>query len=222
MANNSIIDYIKKSVSEKKSEAEIRTNLSNAGWDTKSIDDGFAQLTNPVPTPPSDVPRPVTGYANMWDAFEHILMFISLYFMSTAFAMLLHQFVDKWAPGIPNTNSYYSFFGMSSYSEWVLKSSLACLLVTFPLFAYFHLDLSKRTLKNPQLRSIRIRKQLIYFTLIVTFLIMVKKVIETIFNLLNGDVSPNFLLHLLISVGISGAIFIIYLHQVREDRKAHA
>ena len=223
MANNSITDYIKKSLAENKPEPEIRTNLEQAGWDIKSIDEGFKsiQTGNTVPTPPSDVPRPPAGYANMWDAFEHILMFISLYFMSTSFAMLLHQFADKWAPGIPNTGSY-GFFGLSSYSDWILKSSLACVIVTFPLFAYFHLDLTKRTLKNPQLRSIRIRKQLIYFTLIITFLILVKKVIETIFNLLNGDVSLNFILHLLITVGVSGAIFIIYLHQVREDRKAHA
>lgn len=221
MANNSITDYIKKSLAEKKSEAEIRNNLTQAGWDAKTIDEGFRLLNESVPTPLSDVPRPVAGYANMWDAFEHILMFISLYFMSTSFAMLLHQFTDKWAPGIPNTGSY-GFFSFSSYSDWILKSSLACLIVTFPLFAYFHLDLNKRTLKNPLLRSIRVRKQLIYFTLIVTFLILVKKVIETIFNLLNGDVSLNFLLHLLVTVGVSGAVFVIYLHQVREDRKAHA
>ncbi|HSW47554.1 MAG TPA: DUF5671 domain-containing protein [Candidatus Saccharimonadales bacterium] len=224
MANSSITDYIKKSQSEEKSEIEIRSNLAQAGWDGKSIDDGFHAInnTNAVPTPPSDVPRPPTGYANMWDAFEHILMFISLYFMSTAFAMLLHQFTDKWAPGVANTTSYYGYFGLTNYYDWILKSSLACVMVTFPLFAYFHLDLNKRTLKNPLLRSIRVRKQLIYFTLIITFLILVKKIIETIFNLLNGDVSMNFVLHLIITVAVSGAVFIFYLHQVKEDRKAHA
>lgn len=225
MANNSLTDYIRNKQAENKPENEIRDNLAQAGWDIKLIDDGFRSIQtgeNSIPTPPSDVPRPITGYSNMWDAFEHILMFISLYFMSTAFAMLLHQFTDKWAPGIPNTESFYGYFSMSYYSDWVLKSSLACLIVTFPLFAYFHLDINRRTLKNAFLRSIRIRKQLIYFTLIITFLILVKKVIETIFNLLNGDVSLNFILHLLITVGVSGAIFIIYLHQVREDRKTHA
>lgn len=222
MANNSITDYIKKSQSENKSETEIRTNLAQAGWDRKSIDEGFLQLNSSIPTPPSDVPRPPAASANMWDAFEHILMFISLYFMSSSFALMLHQFADKWAPGIPDTGSFYGFFSMSYYSDWVLKSSLACLIVTFPLFAYFHLDINKRTLKNASLRGIRIRKQLIYLTLIITFLILIKKIIETIFNLLNGDVSLNFILHLLITVGVSGAIFIIYLNQVREDRKSHA
>ncbi len=229
MRNDSIISYILKSFSEKKSEAEIRNNLQQAGWSDLSIDEGIreAKNSNSVPTPTSDVPRP-RQISTMWDAFEHVLMFISLYIMSASFALLLHEFVNKWAPAPTlNPGSLISIMlnpiGLDPDAiDYSIKFNLASLIVSFPFFAYFHLNISKRVIKNPALHNIKIRKQLIYFTLIVTFLFIVKKIIETITILLNGNLSLNFMFHLLVTVGVSIIIFVIYLHQVKEDRKSYA
>ena len=217
MANSSIIDYVKKSLSENKTEADIRENLIHAGWDEKSVNEGFNSIGNSVPTPPSDVPHPpkAAAYSSAWDAFEHILLFLSLYTMATSFGIILGQFVDKWLPGI---NEYGA---LSALTDYLLQGAIASLIVTLPLFIFFHLDVNKRTLKNPQLRNLKVRRVFIYITLFYTFIDMVYTLITTIFTYLKGNGGANFILHTLIALLITGTIFAYYLHQVKEDRKIH-
>lgn len=216
MYHQQLADYIRKSRIEGYTDDTIKNNLIEVGWNLKDINDTLGiSSSNNVPMPGASIP-PSPSYTNMWDAFEHVLMFISLYFMATSFALILHQFINKWAPG---TDSYRYSSSISSFSDWILRASLASLIVTFPLFAFFHLDINKRTLKNNAIRNLKSRRTLIYTTLVGTFLIMLGKIIQTVFNFLNGNVSFNFILHFFVTVSVSAMIFAYYLYQVRADRK---
>src|SRR3989344_1672000 len=68
----------------------------------------------------------------MWDAFEHVLMFISLYVLSTSIALTLYFFADKWFPGVTN-ESYYRSPGLNDLQSNLLRGYLAALIVSFPL-----------------------------------------------------------------------------------------
>lgn len=218
MVNNELVAYIKKSLSEKKNEDEIRTNLTQTGWDTQTITDSFNALINDASIPPSGIPMPPKpkSYSSAWDAFEHILMFLSLYSMSISIGIILHQAVDKWFEGI-NQFGY-----LTNYNDYVLQGAIAALIVTMPLFIFFHLDVAKRTLKNPSLRNLKVRRVFIYITLFETFMHLVTKLITTIFTFLQGNVGVNFILHTIITIAITGTIFAYYLYQVKEDRRDHA
>ncbi len=159
-----------------------------------------------------------TSSTTMWDAFEHILMFISLYVMATSIALTLYFFADKWFPGV-TAESYYRSSSWNDLKLNLLRGYLAALIVSFPLFAYFFLHITKRTMLNPAMRSIKSRKTLIYITLIVAFIIMLVNIVSTVYNLLSGNITLNFVLHLLITLSVTGVIFVYYLYQVREDRK---
>lgn len=222
MSYKELNSYIKKARTEHISEVEMKRDLRAAGWLDRDIDEAIR--TNPMIDPPT----PPDGYRGiktagglsavssptMWDAFEHILMFISLYVLGITFALTVHLFVDKWVPGIPE-NMYR---GPANADVGMLRGYLAALIVSYPLFAFFFYRNSMRTLKNPLIRGIPARKFLIYATLIVTFVIVTGSIISIIYNFLNGNVTLNFFLHFLVTTIVSGAVFAYYLQQVKEDR----
>lgn len=216
MPSPKIADYITQARSTNLSDAVIKENLLKAGWQEADV---VASLTPvapgiPVPTPDNKVENPGSG--TMWDSFQHILLFISLYVMATSIALIIHDFIDRFMPGI---RTGYNF-GYSS--SGLLQGETAALIVSFPLFAFFFSIITKRTQANPATRNLRWRKFLIYLTLIITFIIVLANVISLVYSLLGGNVTLNFFLHFLDTITVSGVVFAYYLGQVKEDRKGHA
>ncbi len=176
--------------------------------------------TAPVPQVPTSMnmkPSIAASSSSMWDAFEHILLFISLYVMAMSIALVLHYFADKWSPGIPTHPEYSSV--TNSFQDTMFRGYLAALIVSTPLFSLFFLLVSKRTFANPGIKNLRSRKILIYLTLIITFLIMLSNIIVLVFDFLNGNVTLNFVIHFLITGLVSGIVFYYYLLQILSDRK---
>jgi hypothetical protein len=231
MANPEVISFIKDAVAKNIPETQIRENLQKNGWDNNEIQDAFLNLTTPT-SQNTELNAPIkhvtTGAHGMWDAFEHILLFISLYFLASSVALTLHLYVDKWLPGVLNdATDYYSTasYLMSSNDTLqtiTLRGYLASLLVSCPLFIFFFLNITKRTLKDPTMRNIRSRKILIYITLIIAFLIMLGHVTYLVYALLSGNVDLNLLLHFFVTIFVNGIIFVYYLLQVKQDRRIHA
>lgn len=220
MQENELLSYIKIAQKAGQTKNQITTALINNGWDKKTIESAFSSnenRTSPVPSPPK---AKKAGWVSGWDAFEHTLMFVSLLFASSSFALIIHAYVDKLIPPLPARG--YSFFSYLFYSSYFLTGALATLIITFPLFAYLHLDIVRRTKKNPLIRSLKARKIFIYLTLFISFIIMIKKLIQTVYALLQGNFTSNFIFHLVVTITISGTIFFYYLYQVKEDRKSYA
>lgn len=224
MITEELVSYIKQARASKMPDETISINLLTSGWNKVDVEASMQQGDFlPVPKPPSPTYPKTEGTqgSSMWDAFEHILMFLSLYILATSIALTLYFYVDKWIPGASQTSYGYDL-ATSSYGLPLLRGYLASLIVSYPFFAFLFLRVTKRTQKNPEMRHLKVRKQLIYFTLIVTFIIVMLNVISIIYGFLNGNVTVNFILHFIITIGISGIIFGYYLNQVKEDRKNYA
>lgn len=220
MAYSELNDYVKKARKEHLPEADMKRDLRSAGWLDRDID--VALRDNPLitpPTPPADYRGiPLSGLAavsspTMWDAFEHILMFISLYVLAVTLALTFHLFINRWFPTVPE-----GYRGGMNADIGELRGYMAALIVSFPLFAFFFLRITARTIKNPLIRALGARKFLIYATLVVTFVIVTGSIISIIYNFLNGNVSINFFMHFVVTTVISGIVFAYYLQQVKEDR----
>ena len=172
----------------------------------------------PVASPP---PSHAPGSVGMWDAFEHVLMFISMYIFASSSSMLLHTFVDTWLPDIAATsNMLYNSY--SEFGSTLARGYLAAIIVSFPIFAFLFIRITKRTKLNPAVRNLQLRKSLIYLTLTATFIILIWKLINVVYTLLSGSIGINFLMHFIITVSISGLIFTYYFLQVKEDRQPHS
>lgn len=210
-----IEQYIERLRSQNVSDDEIRKNLISAGWNERDVN---KVLTPPPPSHSSDSipPPPSKGTHSMWDAFEHILLFISLYVLATSIALILHFFVDEQLPAIEVQRSYS--YLTSSWKYSLLRGYNAALIVAYPLFAFFFWRVTKRTLANPSLRNLRSRKFLIYLTLVIAFIIMISNIIATIYSFLNGNLTMNFIMHIIITLVVTAVVFGYYLEQVHEDR----
>ncbi|OGG00797.1 hypothetical protein A2153_00075 [Candidatus Gottesmanbacteria bacterium RBG_16_38_7b] len=171
-----------------------------------------------VETKPATLTSPSVK-ESLWDTFEHILLFISLYVYAISFTLMLHQFVDVLSPG-----DKYSGWGdyIGSFSKYIVRGYMASLIVAYPLFSFFFIRVKKRIMNNLEIRHLRPRKTLIYFTMVVAFIIVLSSIISIIFNFLNGNVSVNFVLHFLATVLVAGLIFAYLLNEVKEERKVYA
>ncbi len=220
MSNQELINYIKEALSKGSTKLQITPALLNSGWQQTDIDLAFSSLDNPgLLVPPPPLPKHIAdsdSNTSMWDSFEHILLFISLYVMTTAIALVLNYFVDKLIP-TPTTVNLYSI--NDTFSRTIVNGYLAALIVSTPIFSFLFLKIQKRTFTNPQIRALKARKILIYITLVGTFIIMLSQIISTVYSLLNGNISLNFLCHFLVTIGVSGIIFVYYTLQVKGDRK---
>ena len=212
MVDANIEDFINKKIKEGWKYSDINLSLLNAGWKKDTISMPLSKSFN-VPTPNS---VSGLGSTSMWDSFEHILLFISLYALTFSVISILYTFIDKWVPGI-TINRY--IYGEESYSISFLRGNLAALVVSYPIFSYFFLSVTNRTIKNPLIKGLTTRKLLTYFTLIVAFSIVLGYIIGIIYNFLSGDVTFNFALKFLATVITTGIIFVYYLNQVKEDRR---
>lgn len=220
MVNEQLLEFVRRQRSQGDNDSKITKDLQGVGWKNEDISQTLAMRDNNIPLPPSSLPvtkNTSTSTYSMWDAFEHVLLFISLYTLATSIAIILHNLVDRWFPSVTTSISNYQ----SSFSAEVLRWSLASVIVAYPLFSFLFLHVTKKTKEDPAIRNLRARKIWIYITLVGTFLIMLFNIISTIYNFLNGNISPNFITHLIVTLSITGIIFGYYVYQVREDRKIH-
>ena len=211
MDNNQLQSFIDQNRKANIGDSEIKSQLVKSGWNEETVNTALTVGTKsviPVPPPPPN------SQPGMWISFLYIIMFISLYVSATSFGQTLHYFVDKNFTLIQASVNY-----ASSFQETLLRGYLAAMIVTAPIFIGLFLYLKKQELKIPTIRSFKSRKALIYFTLLITFLISIYRIIRTLFEFLNGEVSISIVLHTAITLGIASAIFIYYLIEVREDRK---
>jgi hypothetical protein len=221
MINQEVSDYIKKSRKNNISDGQIKSALVQNGWSEQMVNEAFGKNPIPVPvspqvpTPPSYTENKPVSKNGMWDAFEHIIMFISLYVLATSIVLVLQIFVDKW---IPDISSYSSYSYYDSLQSMLIRGYLASLIVSFPLFSFLFIQITKRTIKNPNIRNLKSRKVFIYTTLVGTFIIMLSNIIFIVYELLNGNVSFNFVLKFAITIAVSAGIFTYYILQIKEDR----
>lgn len=221
MASSEVVAYIAKLRTQKVPDTRILEKLLESGWDknkAQALLDSSVDDLPPAPSPTFDMEvKKSVIKGSMWDAFEHILLFIGLYVLSISITLTLLMFVDHWFTNIDDLSSYSDVWS-SQWQNSMLRGYISAMIVSYPVFSFFFYRVTKRTLSNPQLRSLKSRKFLIYFTLVVTFIIMLGYIINAIYSFLNGNITMNFVLRILTILGVSGSIFAYYLYQVREDR----
>jgi len=226
MPNQQLKDYINQQLSKGASREQISAFLIQSGWKQIDIDSALENdASGPtLPPPPPPPPPPsnsnnkndidIKSNPNMWDTFAHVILFISLYVMATAAGIILHYLIDQLFP----TETIKS---LSNLRSTTINWYLASLIVATPIFSITFIDVQKRSSKNPYIRNIKVRKVFIYITLIVTFLIMLTSVTSSVYNLLNGNISLNSFLHLVVNFSIPALIFGYFAFQVRGDREVN-
>ena len=134
----------------------------------------------------------------LWVTFQYVLLFVSMAISASALAGVMHYMVDFY---LKATTTGYGYFG-----SYLITGYQASLIVVAPIFAILVIVLRRQSLANPQVRGLKLRKRLIYLALLWTFIATVSRLIRTVYDFLQGNVTTNSFLHLLITLLISGSI----------------
>lgn len=209
--DKSLEKYIAAAREKKLTTEQIKASLIEAGWSEEQFQPAFAKsIKSDLPVPPP--PPPPVAHIGMWVGFLYIIFFISLYILATSVGWLFHIAIDKLLPRTAEVSSSYNQF-----SE--IRSLIAAIIVSYPIFLSLALVLKKQMRKQPAVRGLRSRKILIYITLIGTFLLMLGHIIFTLNDFLGGTITTGATAHIGVTFLIAGAIFWYFLDEVKADRK---
>lgn len=212
MANTTLTQFVKESLDKGQSRPLIRSALVDAGWRASEVDDAlnaFAEVVFPVA-----VPRP-QAYLSAREAFFYLLFFILLSIVAFNLGSLLFALIDR-AVQDPLANGNYYFGSVESQ----INGAVAGLVVAAPIFFWLARILLKTRRINPALQRSRIRKWLIYVSLVIAGCVLVGDAISLVYSFLSGELSTRFVLKSVVVAAISGAIFGYFITNAERD-EAH-
>lgn len=142
------------------------------------------------------------------DAFLNLFSLITLGWMSIAIGIILFQIIDKFlSPG--------AVYNLSRFSQTGLKFGVASALIVTPIFLWIvgllHKNY-KKGLLNPQSGVYR---WLTYLILLVTALNIIGRLIQLVFQLLDGDYTMASILKICVVLFIAGGIFGYYWYDLK-------
>lgn len=141
-------------------------------------------------------------------AFLYLLSLISLGFVTVAGGMVIFQIINKFFTGVGDPYSAY-------YSVTVLRSALAALIVSAPIYFVTVWRVNKALFAGAIGAEAGIRRWLTYLILLVATVVMIGYLIATINAFLNGKLTTPFVLEILAVLFIAGMTFAYYLYDVK-------
>ena len=169
----------------------------------------------PVAKPVSEIPQ-----FGMWIGFLYIIYFIALYAWATSFGNIVHELVNRYVQDALEleeaSRSYISYFWGRDY---IIKWSLSTLFIFYPVFVLVHILVQRYLENRPETVNIRVRKILIYVTLIGTLVIACWQLVKFVYTYLNGTVTLKTFTHFGVTLSIAALIFVYYFLQIRRDKE---
>lgn len=144
------------------------------------------------------------------DFFLHLLHIITLYGSALALLSILWQMINLAFPD--PTQDLYRYFAINGTIRW----GIAFLTIMFPVLLGTGKFLENVYKKEPEKKELKIRKWLVYLTLFITALIIIGDLIRLIFEFLEGEITPRFIVKFLSVLAVAAAIFWYYLQGMRE------
>lgn len=209
-ADRELRDFVAAALSRGIGRDEITSVLVQAGWPRDQVVDGlrgFAEVQFPIPVPRS---RP---YLSAREAFVYLLLFATLYISAVSLNAVVFKLIE-WAFLDPADR-----VSMLQSADDRLRWSVAFLIIASPVFLWMNRLVARAIGNDPNKRASRIRKWLTYLTLFGASMVLIVDVTTLVYNLLGGDLTSRFLLKVLTTAVISGAIIGYYLWDLRDDER---
>jgi len=207
-ASEELLSFIKGSLAQGVPRPRIEAVLRDAGWDARQVRSGlaaFADTDFPLP-----VPRP-KPYLSAREAFIYLVLFSTLYVSAYQLGDLLFELINRAFPD-PAAPAW-RFRNPDESIRW----SVASLLVAFPIFLAMSRFVAHTLGRDPTKRSSKVRRWLTYLTLFIAAVVLIANGITLVYNALGGELTTRFLLKVLTTALIAGAIFGYYLRDLRLD-----
>ena len=209
MANSTLTQFVKEALEKGQERGGIRAALLDAGWRADEVDEAlhaFSDVAFPVA-----VPKP-SAYLSAREAFFYLLFFILLGVVAFNLGSLLFALIDIAFPDKLEQETYHVRFLDSQ-----IRGAIAGLIVGTPIFLWLARILLKARTSNPALQRSRIRKWLIYISLVIAGSVLVGDAISLVYNFLSGELTLRFTLKSFTVAAIAGAIFGYFITNAERD-----
>ena len=179
--------------------------LAHAGWRSAEVQDALNGWDEMPFSPP--VPRPVATVSAR-DFFTYALTFCVLILGAFNLVVVLQALVDL------------AFATGDGDSDRPIRWGVAVLIVTAPLYLWLTLRERRKLARDPAHYRSAIRKWMIYIGLLLAALTLLGDAIATIYALLTGDLTLQFIVKALVVLVVAGGIFGFYVRDLREEAPA--
>jgi hypothetical protein len=141
------------------------------------------------------------------DVFLHLFNIFTFYLSVIAFITLYVQYVEA---AFPDPLQYY-FSRIAGGVRW----STSVLFVSVPAYIFTSWLFAKDFVKNPASRDFKLRKWLVYFTLFISAITIIIDLMIFVYNFLDGEMTIQFFLKILIVLFVAGAVFGYYIWDLK-------
>ncbi|MFY9748782.1 MAG: DUF5671 domain-containing protein [Acidobacteriaceae bacterium] len=176
--------------------------LAARGWPEKEIYEALAEYYEHVAG--LEIPWRAGSGASAKDAFFYLLIFSTLATWTIGFGVLASSLIDRWLAD-PLFSGY-----SQGFDTYTITSSLAALIVAFPLFLLVSRAVAADVAAHPEKLESPIRRWLTYMALVIAAGVFMGDLITALSYLLRGELTSRFLLKALIVLVLSGGVFFYY------------
>lgn len=148
------------------------------------------------------------------DFFLNVLSMAALYMSAGSFIVLIFQYINIFFPDALDFGNYGDNLLERAYDA--IRFAVSTLIVSFPVYVATLKFMDKDYQVNPEKRSSRLRKWLIYFTLFASAVIIMGDLVALINTFLGGEITVRFALKVVVIFAVIGAIFVYYLWNLRK------
>lgn len=143
------------------------------------------------------------------DFFFYLAAVVTLFWSAVSLLILLSQIIN----GIfPDPALWYQNLRLD-----LLRGAMASLIVVFPSYFLLIKHLNADLKRNPEKAGLWVRRWLVYFTLFVSFIVIIARLVTTLNVFLGGELTIRFVLNSLSIFAVAGGIFGYYWYDLKRD-----
>jgi len=176
--------------------------LKSRGWSQQEVESAFFQVYERLTGLPVPVPARRSSESAR-DAFLYLLSFATLGIWTQALGQVGFIIVNQLLPDPLNRT-----YGSQAYA---LASSLARLLVVFPIYLLLMRLLIKDLAAQPDKHQSGVRRWLTYLALFIATLVAIIDLVVFLSSILRGELTPRFTYKVIIVLNMAGGILWYYL-----------
>ncbi|MCC6934087.1 MAG: hypothetical protein IT406_00095 [Candidatus Yanofskybacteria bacterium] len=150
------------------------------------------------------------------DVFMYLLVVITLAMSAVNVGTLLFQYVNLYVPDMTTPVC------IGTWCQSAIRWSVASLIVVFPVLLWAWKFLQRDISAHPEKANSRVRRWLLYLTLFVAGGVLIGDAVSLIFNWLQGELTIQFLLKVLIVLYVAGTVFYYFLRALDPKRPGYA
>lgn len=207
-----LVNFIAAARSQGASDEFISQLLSSFGWPQREIERAYFVVYEKLVGLPIPSPRGGQGESAR-DAFVYLLSFVTLGIWTQALGEIGFILINHVIPD-PLSRSYDN-------ASFQIAFCLARLLVAYPVYLFLMHKITRDLATYREKIYSGVRKWLTYIALLVIALVGIGTLMAFLTSFLRGEVTPRFLLKVLVILALDGST-LIYYYQWIQRRPAQA